>query len=193
VGATESRFGELVPEDGAVVPGRTLPWLTNGGHLGLAEFGADSDLIELLRSIYIELGGNEDALANKRRGSNPKPDFLRGEGQQIVEVDEIQHFTSDRLLTFRMYPATADVAFDLQAYVGLCESWGRTGDRYRSAKPTVDFPHPGGRRAQRAYFDAVRDVAAPAFGNGPVIRVPAPECNGDLAYRRFCALTEAMG
>ncbi len=26
------------------------------------------------------------------------------------------------------------------------------------------FPHIGGRRAQRAYFDAVRDLVAPSFG-----------------------------
>jgi hypothetical protein len=89
-----------------------------------------------------------------------------GDHEQIVEVDEIQHFTSDRLSTLRLYPATSDLAFDLDAYVSLCKTWRVKGDGYRSAKPTVDFPHPGGRRAQRAYFDAMRDLAASGLGNG---------------------------
>jgi hypothetical protein len=149
--------------------------------------GANRDVVELLRAIYLKLGGDETALANKRRGSDPKPDFLLGDHEQIVEVDEIQHFTSDRLSTLRLYPATSDLAFDLDAYVSLCKTWRVKGDGYRSAKPTVDFPHPGGRRAQRAYFDAMRDLAASGLGNGPVIRIPAPECDGDLAYERFRA------
>ena len=49
----------------------------------------------------------------------------------------------------------------------------------------MDFPPSGGRRAQRAYFDSVGDLAAPVFGNGPVIRVPAPDCDGAIAYDRF--------
>jgi hypothetical protein len=48
----------------------------------------------------------------------------------------------------------------------------------------VDVPRFGARRAQRAYFDSVRDLAAPVFGNGPVIRVPAADCDGAIAYDR---------
>jgi hypothetical protein len=57
-------------------------------------------------------------------------------------------------------------------------------DAYRAPKQTAEFPWPGGRRARRAYFDAVR-VAAPYFGVGPVVRVAAPECNPSLALCRF--------
>ncbi len=186
VGETEKRFGQLAL-GGDLTPGHRLPWLSNRGHVALEEMGADHEVVDLLRAIYLELGGDEMALANKRRGSDPKPDFFLGDNKQIVEVDEIQHFTSDRLSTLKLYPATSDIGFDLHVYISLCQSWRGTGDRYRAAKPTVDFPHPGGRRAQRAYFDAVRDLAALDFGNGPVIRIPAPECDGDLAYERFQA------
>jgi hypothetical protein len=146
VGATEKRFGRLAIGRG-LAPGHRLRWLTNRGHVGLEEMGADREVVELLRAIYLELGGDETALANKRRGSDPKPDFLLGDHEQIVEVDEIQHFTSDRLSTLLLYPATSDLAFDLDVYVSLCKTWRVKGDGYRSAKPTIDFPRLGGRRA----------------------------------------------
>jgi len=110
-----------------------------------------------------------------------------------VEVDEIQHFTTERLRTLDLYPASAELWFDTGAYGTLISRWSTTGDRYRAAKPTVDFPFAGGRRAQRAYFDAFRDLAAPSFGLR-VLRIPAPECDGRLAFERFtAAMTELEG
>lgn len=186
MGKTQTEFAALTAADG-LEPGHRLPWLTNRGHLHLEEIGASIGLVNTLREIYLALGGDEQALASKRPGSDPTPDFLYGPSSQLLEVDEIQHFTSDRRLTLEMYPSTLSLGFDINAYSGLCTTWSATADRYRATKQTRDFPHPGGRRAQRAYFDALRDLAAPAFGNGPVIRIPAPECDGSLAYRRFAA------
>jgi hypothetical protein len=183
VGRTETRFETLAARDG-LHRGHRLPWLSNRGHLALEEIGAPSVLIDRLREIYTRLGGYEKALAAKRRGSDPTPDFLLN-GHQIVEVDEVQHFTADRLTTLRLYPRDIELGFGISEYMARCETWRSTADRYRAAKPTQDFPYPGGRRAQRAYFDALRDLAAPFFGHGPVLRIPAPECDGDLAYRRF--------
>jgi hypothetical protein len=184
MGKTQSEFAALTAADG-LEPGHRLPWLSNRGHLHLEEIGASIGLVNRLREIYLALGGDEQALASKRAGSDPTPDFLHGPSSQLVEVDEIQHFTSDRRLTLEMYPSSLSLGFDINAYSGLCTTWSATADRYRATKQTRDFSYPGGRRAQRAYFDALRDLAAPAFGNGPVIRIPAPECDGSLAYRRF--------
>jgi hypothetical protein len=47
----------------------------------------------------------------------------------------------------------------------------------------------GRRRAQRAYFDTCRDLIASLHGLR-VLRVPAPERDGDLAYRRLKQLVE---
>ena len=55
-------------------------------------------------------------------------------------------------------------------------------------KKAVDFPFPGGRTAQRAYFDACRDLLGPAFGYR-VIRIPAPSRNVMAAV---AALREAL-
>jgi hypothetical protein len=192
VGATEDTFAQLARADGIVFSrGVSPPWLTNRGHLS----GAMADRLDAareaaLRSIYLALGGDETLLVGKRSGSDPRLDFVLAEHALAVEVDEIQHFTTDRLRTLEQYPPTVEVCFDTGAYRILIGQWCTTGDRYRAAKPTVDFPLAGGRRAQRAYFDAFRDLAAPSFGLR-VLRIPAPECDGHLAYERFTsAMTE---
>jgi hypothetical protein len=59
-----------------------------------------------------------------------------------------------------------------------------SADDYRRSKEARGFRRPGGRRAQRAYFDALRDLAIPALGFSPVIRVDALDDNGAAAYRR---------
>lgn len=184
MGRTQTEFAALTAAAG-LRPGHRLPWLNNRGHLYLEEIGAPIDLVNRLREIYLVLGGDEDALASKRAGSDPTPDFLYGPSGHLLELDETQHFTTDRRLTLEMYPSPLNLGFDIEAYSALCDTWNATADRYRAAKQTRDFPHPGGRRAQRAYFDALRDLAGPALGNGPVIRIPAPECDSSLAYRRF--------
>lgn len=75
-------------------------------------------------------------------------DFLLG-SQTIVEVDEYQHFSSQRLATLKLYsqlPNTIDVLL----YQRLCEENKTRADRYRATKEAPDFPFPGGRTAQRA-------------------------------------------
>jgi hypothetical protein len=170
-----------------IKPGATRPWLTVYGHLEPSLHGTVAEhVIARLREMFITLGGDERLLASKRAGASPRPDACY-QGR-ILEVDEIQHFTTDRLRTLELYPAGTRVGFDVDRYRSLCSTWAsRGGDKYRAYKQTVEFPHEGGRRAQRAYFDACRDLLAPYFGDGPVVRVPAPECEPALALQRFGA------
>jgi hypothetical protein len=37
---------------------------------------------------------------------------------------------------------------------------------------------------ERAYHDALRDLATPAMGHPPLIRIPAPDGDGAAAYER---------
>jgi hypothetical protein len=143
-------------------------------------------VLEQLRLIYAALGGDETLLAGKRAGSDPRIDLLIADRALAVEADEIQHFTSDCLQTLELYHPDADVLFDVEEYRTLIGRWRVGGDGYRAAKPTKDFPRAGGRRSQRAFFDAFRDLAAPTFGLR-VLRTPAPECDGTLAYSRLTA------
>lgn len=186
MGATEETFAALAAAEMLEFErGATQPWLTNKGHLAdLVVTKVDEQTSASLRAIYRALGGVEELLVGKRTGSNPRLDFLLADRGLAVEVDEIQHFTSDRLRTLEFYPPNLDVLFDIDEYRELIGGWSASADRYRAAKPAVDFPFASGRRAQRAYFDAFRDLAAPSFGLR-VLRVPAPECDGQVAYRRL--------
>ncbi len=186
MGATESGVLVLAREGGiALERGSALQWLTNRGHLNpvLAD-AVPAPTLAILSSIHQRLGGDESLLAGKRAGSSPRPDFLLAREHLIVEVDEIQHFTSDRLATLELYPRNADLAFDVAEYRALITKWMAVADNYRAAKPAVDFPRAGGRRAQRAYFDSIRDLVAPSFG-WRVLRVPAPECDAGIAAARL--------
>ncbi len=195
MGATEETFARLARADGVVFSRGVSPaWLTNRGHLSNAIADhLDAEHKAAIRSIHSALGGDERLLVSKRSGSDPRLDFVLAEHALAVEVDEIQHFTTERLRTLDLYPPDAGLWFDTGAYRTLIGRWCKTANRYRAAKPTVDFPFAGGRRAQRAYFDAFRDLAAPSFGLR-VLRIPAPECDGRLAFERFtAAMTELEG
>jgi hypothetical protein len=191
MGATEDAVARLAASAGLEFQrGASVSWLTNKGHLAdVVADKLDEQTLAALRSIYQELGGDELLLASKRSGSNPGIDLLHG--ALAIEVDEIQHFTTDRTRTLEFYPPDTDVLFKTDVYRATIRLWHERADRYRASKPTRDFPFAGGRRAQRAYFDAFRDLVAPSFGLR-VLRVPAPECDGALAYQRLHAALEAV-
>jgi hypothetical protein len=192
--ATETTFYALAVADGLeLTQGSRMPWLTNRGHRhGLLEETVPGETLARLADMHVGLGGDERLLTAKRPGNDPRPDFLLPELQLLVEVDEIQHFTTDRLRTLNCYPATTSLAFDVGEYLSLVRRWAPVGDRYRAEKTAADFPFVGGRCAQRAYFDALRDLIAPYFGL-QVLRIPAPQCDGRIAYSTFLQLLEGLG
>jgi hypothetical protein len=155
--------------------GRRVPWLTGRGHLDqLAQASAPTPLLDKLGDMHRELGGDSDALAAKRLGNSPAPDLIDVDSGTLIEVDEVQHFTSARLLTLDHYPADQQLGFDISEYRELIGQWRGKGDRAYAHKTSSDFPQPGGRQAQRAYNDALRDLLAPTFTGHPVIRIPVP-------------------
>lgn len=188
MGATEDTVASLAVADGLTFSrGARLPCLTNKGHLGSeAAAGLPADVRDHLRAIYAALGGDEALLARKRAGSDPRVDLLIADRGLAIEVDEIQHFTTDRLRTFDLYAPNA-----------LCSS---------TSTSTARWPRDGvspltatGRRRQRPTSRALAaaapsaptstlfaDLAASTFGLH-VLRIPAPECDGTLAYSRLTA------
>lgn len=158
-----------------------LPWLTTQGHAAV-EGEVRSDVYDALCAIFHLLDGDEDALRAKRRRP-VLPDFLFGDVG--VEFDEDQHFTIQRLATFAVYPASAVLRFDRAEYAKLCLKIAPRAARAFAHKAAAEFPGPAGRARQRAYFDAFRDLAGPAFGNGPVLRLPAPDRDADAALAAF--------
>jgi len=151
-----------------------LPWLTRNGHFAAAvQQQAPAVTLTALDAILEALGGDAGALAAKTRGAMAA-DFLLTPGDTEVEYDELQHFTTARITTLELYPPHAALAFDPVAYRQIAVRWRARGDRGFAHKQAVEFPGPG-RQRQRAYFDAFRDLTALHFGNGPVIRLAAPD------------------
>jgi hypothetical protein len=97
-------------------------------------------------------------------------------------VDEVQHFTSHRLLALSLSPDDAVLGYDRDQYMALCDQTAGRADRYRASKDAKCFGE-GGRQRQRAYNDALRDLAAPALGHPGVIRAPALDQDGAAAWR----------
>ena len=189
MGRTEDAFFRLARADGHDIErGTTLPWLTNRGHLSNM---LTVSTTQALRAIHRELGGDEERLEGKRSASL-RPDFLLPSQSLLVEVDETQHFTTDRLSTFGHYYEAVKLAFDPVAYMELVKQWKDEGDSFYRNKPAPDFPFPGGRRAQRAYFDVCRDLGANDHGLR-VLRIPAPERDPTLAYSRFLEFIDSIG
>ena len=180
VGDCERAFVAAAAADGLPLVRARVPWLNQRGHLGLPQH---ADVARRTAAeIFARLDGDAAAQAAKRLTSLPG-DFAHEATGTFIEVDESQHFTSYRLLTFDHYPTDARLGFDIDEYRALCEQWSPRSDRYRAAKHAVGFG-PGGRQRQRAYNDALRDLAIPEITGRPVVRVAAPDRDGKAAYHR---------
>jgi hypothetical protein len=101
----------------------------------------------------------------------------------LIAVDGPEHLTSSRLLSLDLYPGDAAVGFDLRGYRALCRAWAATSDSLSRGMPAKGFGF-GGVQRERAYHDALRDLATPAMGHPPLVRVAAPDGDGAAAYRR---------
>lgn len=66
------------------------------------------------------------------------------------------------------------LGFDVGAYRKLISTWRARADRAYAHKTSADFPSPGGRQAQRAYNDSLRDLLAPTFTAHPIVRLAIP-------------------
>jgi hypothetical protein len=74
---------------------------------------------------------------------------------------------------------------DIEEYRQLIGRWRSKGDAAFAHRVSRDFPRPGGRQAQRAYNDALRDLLAPTFTGRPVLRIPAPDRSVSTALARL--------
>lgn len=177
---------------------QSVSWLNQRRHLGLpqpGESGHSSSVDaarEVLERIYVALGGDLDTLAGGRPTRLPG-DFIHESTGTLIEVDESQHFTSMRRASLDLYPQEVALGFDLEQYKGLCDRWQAKSDGYYRTEPARCFGI-GGRQKQRAYYDALRDLATPAMGRPPLIRVEAAERDPADAHRRHRgSLLTALG
>lgn len=188
-GDTQREFAQAAAGDGIELVKQSVPWLNQRGHLGLSSDGEAAEQTGVLRAarmvlerIYLALDGDLTVLEAGRMAALPG-DFVHEPTGTLIEVDESQHFTSFRLKTLELYPEGAPLGFNLDTYKRLCLKWQKRSDGYYRTKAARGFGT-GGRQKQRAYYDALRDLATPAMRRPPLIRIEAAERNPADAYRR---------
>lgn len=180
-GDAQREFAQAAAADSIALSGQSVSWLCQQGHLALPDEARAAK--NALERIYLALGGDLATLAAGRATRLPG-DFVHEPTGTLIEVDESQHFTSFRLATLKLYPPGTPLGFDLDAYEAHCRRWQSQSDGYFRTKAARGFGT-GGRQKQRAYYDALRDLAAPAMGRPATIRVEAADRDGRAAYRRM--------
>jgi hypothetical protein len=190
---TRAAFAQAAAEDGIALESQSFDWLCEQGHIGLervAKARRDPALVApvtaaltVLASIYARLKGDPAVLRASRENLLLPVDLVHAASGTVIEVDGPEHFTSARLLALDLYPPGTAVGFDLDAYRQLCHDWCRRSDALSRGMPAKGFGF-GGVQRERAYHDALRDLATPAMGHPPLIRIAALDGDGEAAYAR---------
>ena len=192
-GDAQWAFAQAAAEDGIVLGSQSFDWLSEQGHVGLervakarrepALAGPVTAVLAPLGTIYARLGGDVSVLHASRENLLLPVELVHEQTGTVIEVDESHHFTSFRLAALELYPVAAVVGFDLDEHRGLCRAWCERTDGLDRALAAKGFGF-GGIQRERAYRDALLDLAAPAMGHPPVVRVAAVDGDGAAAYRR---------
>jgi hypothetical protein len=170
----QERITALLPEvvEAEIEPESCPPWLRRPGRVEC------SGMWGTISAIYGALTGlilPEQAPARERRSLDVLLTYPDGR-QQILEVDERQHFTAARALTLELYPAGVELGFDPAQWLACSQALtGRErGGGFAKPRPPL-FPGEGGRHRQRAFRDALADLLPPQRGWLPTIRISDSE------------------
>jgi hypothetical protein len=194
-------FADAAARDGIMLEHQSFDWLCEQGHIGLervAKARRDPALVapviaalEVLAAIYTRLKGDLAVLAASRENLLLPVDLVHVPTGTVIEVDGPAHFTSSRLATLDLYPADARLGFDVEAHRALCREWRERSDALSRGLPAKGFGF-GGVQRERAYHDALRDLATPAMGHPPLIRIAATDGDGAAAYERNRPLLRSL-
>ena len=196
-------FAEAAAADGIVLGSRSFDWLCEQGHIGLervakrrrdpALVAPVSAALEQLAAIYARLGGDVAVLAASRENLLLPVDLVHEPTGTVIEVDDAPHFTSFRLAALELYRDDVTVGFDLDEHKELCRAWCSRTDGLARGLAAKGFGF-GGVQRERAYHDALRDLAVPAMGHPPLVRIAAVDGDGAAAYvRNRDALLRLLG
>jgi len=190
---THAAFAEAAAHDGIALEPQSFDWLCEQGHVGLervAKARRDPALVApvvaalaVLAQICARLRGDVSVLAASRENLLLPVDLVHPPSGTVVEVDGPEHFTSARLTALALYPADARVGFDVAGHMQLCRTLSATSDLLSRGLPAKAFGF-GCVQRERAYHDALRDLATPAMGHPPLIRIAAADGDGAAAYAR---------
>jgi hypothetical protein len=189
-------FAAAAAEDGIVLAPHTFDWLCEQGHVGLervAKARRDPTIVApvkaaltVLAAIYAQLKGDATVLHAARENLLLPIDLYHAPSGTVIELDDAAHFTSFRLAALELYPPGAPVGFSVEEHKALCREWASASDGLSRGLAAKGFGF-GGVQRERAYRDALRDLATPAMGHPPVLRIAAVDGDGAAAYRRHRA------
>jgi hypothetical protein len=192
-GDAQSAFAAAAAQDGIALESASFDWLCEQGHVGLervAKARRDPAIVEpviaalaQLEAIYARLKGDVSVLHAARENLLLPVDLVHPPTGTVIEVDEAAHFTSFRLTALELYRPEAPLGFDVDEHRALCREWCARTDGLDRALAAKGFGFCG-RQRERAYHDALRDLAAPAMGHPPVLRIAAVDGDGAAAYAR---------
>jgi hypothetical protein len=200
-GEPHAAFAEAAAHDGIVLAGGSFDWLCEQGHVGLervAKARRDPAIVkpviaalEQLEAIYARLKGDPSVLPAARENLLLPVDLVHEPTGTVIAVDDAAHFTSFRLAALELYRPDVPLGFDLAEHAALCREWCARSDGLDRALAAKGFGF-GGRQRERAYHDALRDLATPAMGHPPLIRIAAVDGDGAAAYARHRARLLAL-
>jgi hypothetical protein len=186
-------FAEAAAEDGIALERGTFDWLCEQGHVGLervAKARRDPSIVapvraalEVLATIHDRLQGDVSVLQASRENLLWPVDLVHAPSGTLIEVDGPEHLTSFRLTALDLYPANARIGFDIDEYRALCRAHAPTSDGVARGMPAKGFGF-GGVARERAYLDSLRDLATPAMGHPPLLRIAVRDGDGAAEYRR---------
>ena len=140
--------------------------------------------IEALGLIFARLRGDVTVLVASRENLLLPVGLVHEPSGTLIQVDGPEHFTSFRLTTLDLYPVDAAIGFDAGEYRRRCQELAPVSDTIARGMAAKAFGF-GGVQRERAYHDALFDLATPAMGHPPLIRVAAVDGDGAAAYRRM--------
>ncbi len=189
-------FADAAAKDGIILERGSFDWLSEQGHVGLeriAKARRDPAIVApvvaalaVLERICARLRGDVSVLAAARENLLLPIDLMHAPTGTVIEVDGSEHFTSARLAALTLYPGDAAVGFDVAHHMQLCRDVCERSDTLSRGLPAKAFGF-GGVLRERAYNDALRDLATPAMGHPPLVRIAAADGDGAAAYRRHRA------
>lgn len=139
--------------------------------------------LEVLAAIYARLKGDVSVLHAARANLLLPLELVHAPTGTVIEVDAREHFTSSRLIALELYPPGAALGFDAGEHMALCRSLSGETDGLSRGLAAKGFGF-GGVQRERAYHDALRDLAVPAMGHPPLLRIAAVDGDGAAAYER---------
>jgi hypothetical protein len=187
----DATFAEAAAKDGFAFEAQTFDWASEPGHLAVEELADETgdpgvmqraELgVAALDQMFTRFKGLVPVLQSCRVNRPYTPVLVHEPTLTIVEVDDVLHFSTPRLQSLDLYPREVQLGFDIEQWKALCREHAPQTDKWRYGLASKCFGWHG-LQNERAYQDAVRDIAAWVMGYPPLIRIAAIDGDGAAAF-----------